>query len=306
MKLSRRRFLRALGGLGLTLAAGGVVHAWGRGSRRVRVSRVTVPVRGLPPVWTGLRIAHLTDLHRSRYVSAEYLTDCVARVNALEPDLIAVTGDYLTHARSTRGRVVYGEEDAALDLAADCARILGRTRARHGVFASLGNHDHWFDAELVTRALEAEGIPVLRNAARLVRVRGELLPVVGLGDLWTEGVDVARAFAGIEAPVAVVLMHNPDTFEHWSRPGAAVILSGHTHGGQVNLPVIGPPIVPSRYGAKYAQGLFRRGDAHLYVNRGVGLIYPPVRFNCPPEIALIELQPDYGRRLDREPIVATR
>ncbi len=289
MNLSRRHFLLRLGCAGAALATGSVGYAWAVEPHRVQVTRHRLTVPGLPPRWQGVTIAHLTDLHRSRYVSAEYLAACVARTNALQPDLIMITGDYLTHARNARGRAVYGEELTGEQLTADCAAILGKARARFGMFASLGNHDHWFNAAVVTRHLESVGIPVLRNAHQPVRINGELLPVVGLGDLWTEGVDTERAFAGVDAPFAIVLMHNPDTFEHWSRPGAHLILAGHTHGGQINLPLIGPPVVPSRYGAKYAHGLFRRGDTQMYVSRGIGAIYPPVRFNCRPEIALFTL-----------------
>jgi predicted MPP superfamily phosphohydrolase len=158
------------------------------------------------------------------------------------------------------------------------------------VFASLGNHDHWFDAGKITRLIQDAGLPVLRNENTITLIDGEPLPIVGLGDLWTEGVDMTRAFAGVEGPFALVLMHNPDTFEDWSQPGSHLILSGHTHGGQVNIPWIGPPIVPSQYGGKYASGLFHRGRSQMYVNRGVGALFPPVRFNCRPEISIFHLQ----------------
>jgi predicted MPP superfamily phosphohydrolase len=115
------------------------------------------------------------------------------------------------------------------------------------------------------------------------------LAVVGLGDYWTEGVKVNRAFGRLDLPVALVLMHNPDFFPLWRRPGTNVILAGHTHGGQVTLPWLGTPLVPSMFGRKYVRGLFRRGDTWMYVNRGLGVVAPPVRLNCPPEITLIHL-----------------
>jgi len=289
--LSRRTFLKRLAASGVVVAAGGAYTFWLE-PRHVAVTRTDVPVHGLPAAFNNLTIAHLTDLHRSRYVSREYLERCIEITNALQPDIIACTGDYISHSRrgGTRGRLVYGDGDNAHQYARDAGDCLAQARAKYGVFASLGNHDHWFDAGVVTREIEKAGIPVLRNAGTTVRINGETLPVIGLGDLWSEGVNIDRAFAGVDAPFSLVLMHNPDTFEHWSRPCAHLILSGHTHGGQVSLPVVGPPIVPSQYGAKYAQGLFQRGDAQMYVSRGLGLIWPPVRFNCRPEIALLRLQ----------------
>lgn len=277
---------------GASLATGVVAYPSLIEPHRVQLNHVPLLVRGLPRAFDGLTIAHVTDLHRSRYVSRAYLDRCIDLVNAQQPDLIAFTGDYLTHGRrwSARGRTVYGDPTEAPDYARDAVASVAGARAKHGVFASLGNHDHWYDAAEVTALIERAGIPVLRNANTTVRINGETLPVVGLGDLWTEGVDVPRAFAGVNSPFALVLMHNPDTFENWSRPGAHLILSGHTHGGQINIPLLGPPVVPSMYGAKYACGLFQRGDAQMYVSRGVGLIYPPVRFNCRPEIAVFHLQ----------------
>lgn len=272
------------------LAAGGTAYPALIEPSRVAIHDVPVHVPNLPAAWEGLTIAHLTDLHRSRYVSAAYLCECVARANALSPDLMVFTGDYLSHTRGPRRRYVYGDDAEAEQFAHEAAQCIGRARARHGVFASLGNHDHWYDAGTVTRLIEAAGVPVLRNQSVAVTIRGEPLPIIGLGDMWTEPPDFPRAFAGVDAPVTLVLMHNPDPFEHWAQPGSHLILAGHTHGGQVNIPFYGPPIIPSNYGRKYARGLFRRGAAQMYVNAGLGCIFPPVRFNCRPEIALLHLR----------------
>ncbi|MGH8035996.1 MAG: metallophosphoesterase, partial [Lysobacterales bacterium] len=275
MNLSRRKFVKRLAWGSLAVATGSLVYPTLIEPRRVGVTRLRVGIRNLPAAFDGLRVAHLTDFHRSHYVSHEYLTHCVELANDLDADLVLLTGDYLTHGHTDRGRRVYGGDDEAEAHLRDCAGILRAVRARHGVFASLGNHDHWYDGDRVTRQLQTDGIPVLRNTRAEVRIDGQTLPVVGLGDLWTDGVDFKRAFAGVSEQFSLVLMHNPDSFEHWAQPGAHLILSGHTHGGQVNLPLVGPPLVPSRYGAKYAQGLFRRGDAVMYVNRGLGTIFPP-------------------------------
>jgi predicted MPP superfamily phosphohydrolase len=240
----------------------------------------------------GLTIAHLTDLHRSRVINAEFLTKCIVMANELSPDIMVFTGDYLTHDDhfSPLGRLLLGERLPPAELVRQCAECMSRARAKHGVFASLGNHDHWFDADAVTKTIESVGIPVLRNDSQTLRINGEPLAIVGLGELWTEGVDMTRAFRNVDSTFSIVLMHNPDSFENWSRDGSHLILAGHTHGGQINISLFGPPLVPSRYGQKYAHGLFGRDRTHMYVNSGVGMIPPAVRFNCPPEIALFELQ----------------
>jgi hypothetical protein len=258
--------------------------------KQLEVNQVVVNCRGLPSTLDGLRIVHLTDLHRSRFVSSRYLEQAIEVANDQRPDLIVFTGDYITHGRTPRGNVIYGTAAGAQSLMADAARCMGKARARYGVFASLGNHDHWHDGDGCARAIAEAGVPVLRNESAMIEVKGTTVPVVGLGDLWTEGVNFQKAFARVTQPFSVVLMHNPDSFEHWPRNGGHLILSGHTHGGQVNIPFMGAPIVPSRYGQKYAHGLIGRGDCWMYVSRGIGLIYPPVRFNCRPEIAVLEVR----------------
>jgi predicted MPP superfamily phosphohydrolase len=287
--MTRRLFLRRMFWTGAALAAGGAAYPALIEPSRLAIHHIPLRIPNLPAVWEGLTIAHLTDLHRSRYISAGYLCDCIARVNALQPDLIVFTGDYLTHTRGHRRRYVYGDDAEAEQFAHEAAACIGRARARYGVFASLGNHDHWYNAEKVQRLIEATGVPVLRNQSVAVPIHGESLPIVGLGDQWTEPPDFPRALAGVDAPLALVLMHNPDPFENWAQPGRHLILAGHTHGGQVNIPFYGPPIVPSRYGRKYAHGLFERGTAQMYVNAGLGCIFPPIRFNCRPEMAIVHL-----------------
>jgi predicted MPP superfamily phosphohydrolase len=292
MKITRRQFIRAT----YTLGFAGFGYSALVEPRWVEIRRVRVPIHKLPHAFEGLTIAQLSDLHRSTVVSAAYLEHCVQLANALQPDVMVFTGDYLTHALkgSLKGRLVYDASfydphDLAPELLRNVAKVIGGARAKLGVFAVLGNHDHWYDGNAVTLALQAAGVTVLRNGAAEVRVGGETLPVVGLGDVWTDGADCRRAFAGVNAPFTLTLMHNPDVFEHWPQPGAHLILAGHTHGGQVRLPLAGAPFVPSRYGQKYANGLCRRGDAVMYVNRGVGHLFPPLRFNCRPEISFFQL-----------------
>ncbi|MGO9245948.1 MAG: metallophosphoesterase [Verrucomicrobiia bacterium] len=296
--VTRRTFLKRLLWSSAIVGAGGVVYPTLIEPRFAHVRRVSVVIQGLPSAFNGLTIAHLTDLHRSRVVSSGYISDCIATANALAPDLIIFTGDYLTagHHTSRHHHFIrfvqsqFKETAPPAEMVHDCARCMSQSRAKYGVFASLGNHDNWYNGDAVANAIESVGIPVLRNTSQTIRINGEPLSIVGLGDFWTDGVDVVTAFRNVDTPFSLVLMHNPDSFEDWSREGSHLILAGHTHGGQVVIPFYGPPHVPSQYGQKYAHGLFTRGDTHMYVSRGIGLIAPPVRFNCPPEIALLRLQ----------------
>jgi uncharacterized protein len=296
--VTRRTFLKRLLWSSALVAAGGVAYPTLVEPRFARVRRIPVVIQGLPSAFHGLTIAHLTDLHRSRVVSSNYISDCIATASALAPDLMVFTGDYLTMGThiSKRHQVIrfvqsfFKETAPPAEMVHDCALCMSQSRAKFGVFASLGNHDNWYDGAAVAKAIESVGIPVLRNASQTIRINGEPLAIVGLGDYWTDGVDVVTAFRNVDTPFSLVLMHNPDSFEDWWRPGSHLILSGHTHGGQIDIPFYGPVHVPSQYGQKYAHGLFARGDTHMYVNRGIGVIPPPVRFNCPPEIALLQLQ----------------
>ena len=292
MSLNRRAFLKKALWSGAALTAGTAAYATWVEPAWVQVNRVRVAVRGLPRAFDGLTIAHLSDLHRSYAVSSAYLNRCIDLANALEPDLMVFTGDYLTYILDLRAVLepaVISDRRKAPDYVRDVAACIGRARARHGVFACLGNHDRWFSAGTVADALRGAGATVLRDAHTVVNVHGEPLPIVGIDDPWGGWANTTRAFAGVEAPFVLALKHRPDFFEHWVRRGAHLILAGHTHGGQIRLPWV-KPFIRSRYGRKYPHGLFHRDDVHLYVTRGVGVTPPSVRFNCPPEIALLRLE----------------
>jgi predicted MPP superfamily phosphohydrolase len=255
--------------------------------RLPRVRRLRFPLRGLPPALSGLRLVQLTDLHLGPYNSAAYLGRCIRRANALAPDLVALTGDYI------HGSPVY---------IAPLARILGGLRARHGVVAVLGNHDHWEDAGACRRALRRQGIRLLDNTRLWVSPeglvpdppRGGGLCLGGVGDYWEDRTDLEAALGGVPAELPrLLLSHNPDFAEsaeaRSGRHRVDLMLSGHTHGGQVRLPGVRSLIVPSSYGDRYARGLCRGPAFPVYVSAGLGVTIFPVRLLCPPEITLIEL-----------------
>ncbi|MGH7368415.1 MAG: metallophosphoesterase [Candidatus Rokuibacteriota bacterium] len=225
-----------------------------------------------------LRIAVLADLHTGApHITVDKVREIVATVNAAQPDLIVLLGDYVIHG-VLGGRLVDIEPTAA---------ALGELRAPLGVFAVLGNHDWWYDGPRTVRALEAAGIRVLEDAAAMVTVRGRPLWIAGVSDARTRPADVARALAPVPdgAPV-IVLTHNPDLFVRLP-PRVLLTLAGHTHGGQVNLPVFGRLIVPSRFGERYAIGHVHEDGRDLFVTPGIGTSIVPVRFRVPPEISLL-------------------
>jgi len=279
--LSRRQFLRLALGLPLgaaMVAAGGVGYAYGLEPDWLAVERVTVHVPGLPPALDGLRIAHLSDLHWGPYTAQREVRAAVEKANALAPDLIALTGDYVLYSA---------------DHARPCAHELAALRAPLGVYAVPGNHDYWTDIEVVTAQLRAAGLSLLRNAAHRLEVNGAALWLAGVDDVWERHHDLEATLVSVplDEPV-LLLVHEPDFADEVVRAPHRLVLqlSGHSHGGQVNLPLLGRPILPW-LGQRYPAGLQAvPGSAlQVYTNRGIGVTAPPLRFNCRPEVTLLTL-----------------
>lgn len=247
------------------------------------VRRETLSVPRWRAEHAGLRVAVLTDLHvGSPHTGLEKLRRVVERTNAERPDLVVLLGDFVIQ-NVAGGRFVAPEQFAP---------ELGRLRAAHGVFAVLGNHDNWLDGARVASALEGAGVVVLENRAARVEREGGAFWVVGVADLWTRTPDIAGALAqtsGGDDPV-VLITHNPDLFPDVPER-VSLTLAGHTHGGQVCLPLVGRPVVPSDFGERYAMGHVVEGGRHLYVSGGVGTSIIPVRFRVPPEVVVLTLAP---------------
>lgn len=245
--------------------------------RFLTVYRVNMTIPGLPRAFAGLRIVQITDIHHGPFLDISRVEASVDLANSLRPDLIALTGDYVH--RSPR-------------FIAPCHRALSALRAPLGVYGVLGNHDHWEDADLTKEEMKRAGIVELTNTNRWIERGGEWLCIAGVGDLWEDEQLLDRALAGAPENGAVILLsHNPDYNEQMNDRRVKLMLSGHTHGGQVVLPLLGPPLLPSKHGQKYASGLVRDGWKQVYVSRGVGVVWPPIRFRCRPEVTLITLQP---------------
>ncbi|HUT73278.1 MAG TPA: metallophosphoesterase [Armatimonadota bacterium] len=264
--------LLLLAGLGPITAAGTVQD---RLNLPARVTNWQVPVRGLPPAFDGLRVCCIGDVHLHRGDGSTAMRARLRPLARLRPDLILFVGDYATG-------------DARYE--AQAAQVIAEQRAPLGVYAVLGNHDRWIGEADSLRALRGARVRVLVNESIALKRGGEALYVAGVNDPYTGGDDLDAALSGAPAKSCVILLaHSPDIIAQ-ARGRVALVLAGHTHGGQINLPLMGPPVVLSRYGNRYAHGLFREGTTAMFVTRGAGEIFPNVRFNCPREIALLTLR----------------
>lgn len=276
LNITRRQFL---GGLAATpLVAISATSAYARLIEPYHyvISETDIFIRDLPQAFEGFRITQLTDVHHSRIVGLSDIARVVDLTLETKPDLIALTGDYTTSYRR------YIEP---------CAEVLGKLSAPEGVWAVLGNHDHYTDPELTTRALKRNHINVLNNANTLLRRRSDSFQLSGIDDSSWAGDDWTRAFYGLNSRVPnVLLSHQPMVLEMPQTEKVSLILSGHTHGGQINVPFIGAPARVLTKDLKYAQGLFKRGDTQLYVSSGTGVIGLPLRFGVRPEIAVLTLK----------------
>lgn len=229
----------------------------------------------------NLKIAVLTDLHvGSPHINIERLRTVVERTNAERPDLVLMLGDFVIDD------VVGGSfvEPEAI------AGVLRDLRAPLGTVAVLGNHDWWNDGERVGRALREANVTVLENDVALIERDGRAFWLAGIADLWTHRPDIAGTLGRVTSddPV-IILSHNPDIFPNVP-PRVSLTLAGHTHGGQVNFPFIGRPVVPSQFGQRFAAGLIREEGRVMFVSTGVGTSIIPVRFRVPPEVVILTLE----------------
>lgn len=275
----RRTLLR---GVIVVLALGLVLGLWAFfiEPSRLEVVEVTVTPRTWPRAQSGLKVAVVSDLHiGAPFVDAKAITRMRETIDAWRPDLVLIAGDLL----------VGHEPGATFVPPDDAAAMLKGWSAPLGVWAVLGNHDWWVDGEGTTRALEANGVRVLENQAVPLDARGGRVWLAGLADVWTRKTDAAKALAQVtdEAPV-IAFTHNPDVFPEMP-PRFDVVFAGHTHGGQVKLPVVGALVVPSKYKQRYARGVVVEDGRTLFVTSGVGTSVMPVRFRVPPEVALVTL-----------------
>jgi predicted MPP superfamily phosphohydrolase len=268
MDISRRTVLKSILAAGVGGVTGAAAYGYLYEQRALTRTRPSIAVPRWPAALSGLRIGFMTDIHRSQWVSDLDLRHAVDSLITEQPDLIVLGGDYVTFADR---RYITAAADA-----------LSRLSAPHGVFAVLGNHD---DDREVPAALTRRGIEVLRDARTERRVRGERLDLVGIRYWTRRGSEIAAAARGA-GPHSILLAHDPRRLTEAAALNIPLVLSGHTHGGQVVLPVLGA--VAARKFPVVA-GSATLGDTRIFVSRGVGTVYVPVRLACPPEIVVLTL-----------------
>lgn len=281
--LTRRQFIRGVVG-GVTTSTAAFAYMGQIEPYRLEVCHVSVPLNRAQPPRTSLRVLQLSDFHLSSCVSLEFIARSVELGLAEKPDLIALTGDFCT------GKVQQASRYAA---------VLRRLSASAPTFACLGNHDGgrcspYYGSEPTIDAaldlLKSANVTCLLNDGRGLTVRGQAYQIVGVGDLWSAMCDPEKAFAALPArgdAVRLVLNHNPDAKELFRAEDWDVMLCGHTHGGQIRLPLFPGHFAPVS-DKRYLAGLYRWADRWMYITRGVGNLYG-VRFNCRPEVTVLTL-----------------
>jgi predicted MPP superfamily phosphohydrolase len=247
---------------------------------RLVVHRQTVQIDNWPKQFSGLRVALIGDVHTGGpFIDHQKLRRIVDLTNQENPDLIVLLGDYMSpdswHSHKVEPEVTAG--------------VLKDLRAPLGVYAVLGNHDWWYNGEKVGRALEDVGIHVLENDVAEIKWRDKSFWLVGFADIWTRRLQIKETIAKVTAGAPIIgLTHNPDLFPRLPQT-VPLLLAAHTHGGQVNIPLIGTPVVPSRFGSKYNAGHIFENNHHLFVTTGIGTSILPVRFRVPPEIVILTI-----------------
>jgi predicted MPP superfamily phosphohydrolase len=278
---SRRHVLKKL----ITLAAvsgstgGSALAGTGSsGARKLKLERIEITVPNLPPKLDGFRIAQLSDLHLEPFTTEHDIQRAVDLANSVKPDLVALTGDFVT--------------DTA-DAAPVIAELLGQLKARHGVYACLGNHDYWSDADRVHKALTERKIRVLCEETRHIRTDRGSLYLGATDSNYNSRPNVRKTLAEFrEKQPLVLMMHEPDGADVIAAAGVqALQLSGHTHGGQLRFLGKEPMNMRrARWGKKYLEGHYNLGNVQLYVNRGIGCVGVPWRIGCPPEVTELTLR----------------
>jgi len=283
--LTRRKFLYT----GAAAAAG--IAALGTDGflqcERLQVKKLEIPLARLPEAFDGLSIAHLSDFHYDQRFSVRPIRKAVEIVNQLRPDIVVLTGDFVTAPMFE-----YGSHNArqSAKRAAPCAQLLQMLQAPMGKFAVLGNHDAVSDSRKIVNDLQAHDIPVLQNRSIPLERGKARIWIAGVDDALDGMPDLAATIDKVPSGEATVLLaHEPDFADESSLRQVDLQLSGHSHGGQIWIPGIGAPWLPS-LARKYPRGLYKVGNLTLYTNIGIGTIRAPVRINCPPEITLITLR----------------
>ncbi len=288
LPITRRGFIRIciLGSLAL-IGAKGFIN-----SRNLELVKLKVGLKRLPYAFDGLKVGQISDIHAGPLVSQELIRKGVDIIMANRPDLIVLTGDFVSGATKFLWTSYGGFKQRHYNY---CMEELGRLKAPLGIFAVLGNHDFWSGKKVamkIARGLEGLGVQVLKNEAMPIERKGQRLYLIGVDDYWEDSYNLTGALKDVpEDACRILLSHNPDVNENIESLHERIdfIISGHTHGGQVVLPFVGALYIPSPFGQKYLAGLVRDKERQTYISRGLGLFFVPMRINCPPDVSLLTL-----------------
>ena len=273
---SRRRFVQT----GLRALAAAPVMASGYGalyeSNGCRIEEVSLPLGGVRPFDPPLKVVQVSDIHSGLFMTPTQMRHCADMVQQLQPDLFVLTGDFISNSMA---------------YLPPCIREMARVRARYGSFAVLGNHEHWYgEPEEIIAMFDDAGIPVLQNSHRILETDRGPVALAGIDDLRSGRPHLKQALEGLNPTLPTILLsHRPEIFKQAAARNIVLTLSGHYHGGQVKLSMLGFDLSLAHLQTPYPEGLYRIGASHLYVNRGLGTTGTPVRLNAPPEITLFHL-----------------
>ena len=305
MRLTRREFL--IGGLGVSLTVPITQGYTGATEDLPQTTEIEIPFEALPRDFAGYRIAFFGDTHLGQYLSTEYLRGVVNQVNSLKPDLIILGGDYIWREKSLFAKTIVSltrseyhdlQGQALVDkILSDTASIFANLKAPDGVFGVIGNHDHWESGKGIKRLFsEYRCANILINEESKIKRGNSQIRILGVDDYWT-GIPKSPAHwrKELESDFKVLISHNPDFVSEQLRLNSAnfnLALCAHTHGGQVKLPLVGA-MIKNVYDARFLEGRIPIEPAkkEVFVTRGIGMVELPIRLNCPPEIALITLNP---------------
>ena len=278
---SRRTFLKTASSFGFPLLSTDFQPPRFLTNREIEITRHTVTLRNLPTAFDGFRAVHLTDIHHSKYVSFNAVYRMVALANRQRPDLVFLTGDYVTWSKKYIGPV---------------AEALKHLKARYGVFGVLGNHDIRVDGEAVTQALEKVGIRMLRNSSAPVDRWGQTLWLSGVDEFSYGQSDLARAFEYLPRTAPKILLaHNPEIIGQATEHQVDFVAAGHTHGGQVKLPGLRSFNTLTQPTQEFLEGFVSAGRTQMYISRGLGKVVLPLRIKCPAEIPVYTFRSSSNR-----------